>query len=238
MKNIILIFPLLLLFSCKDPQVGEIIIRPTARIKKLNIEPQLKPYLDSFEALHGNRVDDLEMSVKTLDPQKFPDVLGYCELETVIVEKLTKREEYKTPKIVLNALFWNSPLFHNQFKEELVFHELGHCILKRKHETRVDSNGIPISIMYPYHLGLTVYSYYGSTDFYSINYEKYMSELFSTNRFAGLSFDDSIYSSSVENEMASRIYLDENEEKLNFHVKHTNCVKDKGVKIINENSLE
>ena len=35
-------------------------------------------------------------------------------------------------------------------KEEVVFHELGHCILGRDHEETVLEEGIPKSIMFPY----------------------------------------------------------------------------------------
>lgn len=233
MKITLLLLSLFILSACEKP-TGGIILRPTERIKKLRIEAQTQAYLDSFETLHGRKVDDLEMSVQTLDPVKFKYVLGYCEMETVIVEKLTKREEYKTPKIVLNATYWNNPEFHAQFKEELVFHELGHCILKRGHDSRLSELGIQLSIMYPYHLGLTV----GRVDFYSRNYEYYMNELFSTNRFAWLAFDDSSYSSEHEN-MDSMIASDEsNPFYLNMEHEHGNCVKDKGIKIINENWLE
>ncbi len=34
-------------------------------------------------------------------------------------------------------------------REELIFHELGHCILARPHCTAKDKGGMPISLMYP-----------------------------------------------------------------------------------------
>ncbi len=56
----------------------------------------------------------------------------------------------KTPKshpaIVIDKTYWEAST--DSFKEQLIFHELGHCILKRNH-TRDEIDGRPKSIMNP-----------------------------------------------------------------------------------------
>ena len=57
----------------------------------------------------------------------------------------------KTPTIDINADVWKTA--SDTFKEELLYHELGHCLLYRKHVTALYEviNGVFIqqSVMYP-----------------------------------------------------------------------------------------
>lgn len=77
-------------------------------------------------------------------------------------------------EILVNPFFWNNKNYPDSDREELIFHELGHCVLNRIHDSRtvksLDSpTQIPISIMNPYHLGRILYE---------SNYNYYMKELF------------------------------------------------------------
>jgi hypothetical protein len=50
--------------------------------------------------------------------------------------------------------------FDENYKEELIFHELGHCILGREHDTSyIDEYRVPKSIMYPYIFGYAYNEY-------------------------------------------------------------------------------
>lgn len=90
-----------------------------------------------------------------------PRRAGYCDW-------------YRIPRlIVIDRRLWE--LMPVSRRELLIFHELGHCLLLRRHELncRVDSKNegdcpYPESIMYPV---LTVYDY-------EINREYYLKELF------------------------------------------------------------
>ncbi len=50
------------------------------------------------------------------------------------------------PKVIFNTLFWS--ILSDLDKEKLVFHELGHCILKRSHLDTSTSDGRCTSIMH------------------------------------------------------------------------------------------
>ena len=62
----------------------------------------------------------------------------------------------------------------NDWKRLVIIHELGHCVLKREHNGRINQN-IPDSIMYPY-IGQTLVNAFLS------NPNKYWSELFKENK--------------------------------------------------------
>lgn len=52
-----------------------------------------------------------------------------------------------TPTVTIDSAIWaNLP---EVFRQELIDHELGHCILNRVHRTDMLPNGYPASIMYP-----------------------------------------------------------------------------------------
>jgi len=95
----------------------------------------------------------------------------------LIIEFTTKLNQYTygvcllrsndTPRIQINKNVWF--YLSDATREELMFHELGHCVLFRKHEESVN-NGAAISIMYPYIL---------NDIFYSNNRSYYLDELFS-----------------------------------------------------------
>ena len=53
-----------------------------------------------------------------------------------------------TGKVTLDQNFWSSA--SEDERQELLDHELGHCILNRVHRTDFLPNGVPASIMNPY----------------------------------------------------------------------------------------
>ena len=196
MKNIILLFLFIFFTACGAS---------TSYNKSLKIESDFIEYVQKFEELNGNKIDDLQIQFATLDPS----IAGLCETETIVtIKKLTgKKVITKTPKIKINLAYWSNQLADdNARREMLIFHELGHCILNRAHNSEVNIYNEPISIMFPF-----IFSH----NSYVRNYDMYINELFLYNNPVDESFDfiDN-YSMSIEN----------NDE----------CVHDHGTTIIEE----
>ena len=66
-----------------------------------------------------------------------------------------------TPVIQLDPAWWDK--FDDMDREQLIFHELGHCILNRVHVPTFVTFGndtIPQSIMYPIHFSESIYMKY------------------------------------------------------------------------------
>lgn len=73
-------------------------------------------------------------------------------------------------EIEVNKSYWDK--FGDTKREMLIFHELGHCSLDRRHRSEVDSRGRPMSLMYDTMFSVTTYS-----DLHA----DYMRELFLAN---------------------------------------------------------
>lgn len=126
------------------------------------IDPELKPYVVAFE-LEGKKylgptfhVPDMDIGfsrTRHLPTHDGGTIIGMCD------PYIPKRT------VVFDRDMW--PLHSAIEKEELVFHELGHCVLDRDHLTTKVKNW-PISIMYPYDSIMT-YNYYR---------DQYLKELF------------------------------------------------------------
>ncbi|MBC7385228.1 MAG: hypothetical protein H7301_03575 [Cryobacterium sp.] len=68
--------------------------------------------------------------------------------------------ENETPRIIINQSIWNT--LNDYDRQEVIFHELGHCLLRRVHQTSeiVGYNGasqVPESVMYPYRIPGSIY---------------------------------------------------------------------------------
>ncbi|HAR41838.1 MAG TPA: hypothetical protein DCS07_04290 [Bdellovibrionales bacterium] len=74
----------------------------------------------------------------------------------------------ETPTIILKKSAWD--LLTEEEQEALLFHEMGHCVLRRNHNSEKTSKGVPVSLMYPYALDRTTYLHHQ---------KQYMSELVS-----------------------------------------------------------
>ena len=83
--------------------------------------------------------------------------IDYNKLEYPIVGVcITYTNDYK--EIQIDPDGWIQ--FDENYREELIFHELGHCILGRDHDSNlISSIRVPKSIMYPYIFG-NAYSRY------------------------------------------------------------------------------
>lgn len=118
------------------------------------IDPEILPYVQRFEQAYGRvaRVN-VRFMVSGLGTRS-GTCYRYIDAQVI-------------PDVFLNKEHW---LFYTDLgKEELVFHELGHCVLHRDH-IATWNKGIPDSIMYPYTFGDEYY--------YMFNREYYINELF------------------------------------------------------------
>jgi hypothetical protein len=71
------------------------------------------------------------------------------------------------PTIIVGQAAWDR--ISDAEREEFLFHELGHCVLRRKHKSGIDGSGNPVSIMHPYSMdGMT----------YRTHQAAYLTELF------------------------------------------------------------
>lgn len=123
------------LFSCG---------RPPAKI-----DPILKPYLMQFETDVNASTEGIDVGFGTL---QFP-VLGECE------SGLNSQNN----KITIDSAYWAKA--SNNQKQQLVYHELGHCALGLGHVTTFKADRCPDSIMYPYAFGDS-YCYSNERNYY------------------------------------------------------------------------
>ncbi len=128
------------------------------RAPQLEIDPELVPYVSSFE----------QVSVEQGAPVKIQDLIaGFGELDNPRSNGVCELQNGEAPKIIIARVKWDR--MSAEKRESLMFHELGHCILGRKHEPATTPDGIPASIMNPYSLDSFTYS---------LNRVYYIAELF------------------------------------------------------------
>lgn len=137
----------------------------------VSIDPTFKPYVDRFFQFSKSfgKAPGTGNLVVTLDYSMSPPRSGQAWVLAVCV-----RSGDNPPTIRVNSHFWDNSYYTHAEREELIFHELGHCVLNRGHRQETAQTldykyYMPVSIMNPYHIG---------RDRYSINYEYYIKELF------------------------------------------------------------
>ena len=126
MKNItrliFVILPLILNFSsCKDPT-------------EYTVDATFTPYLNRFDSL-------AQLHGKNFDPQKTGLIIQFANLSNGNAG-LT---HYETPiRIEIDKTYWNDISNYagaEMMKEDLIFHELGHGLLRRDHLNSILENG-------------------------------------------------------------------------------------------------
>lgn len=130
-----------------------------------NVDSELLPYLSEFEQLSARekkplgRTQDLVMVF--VDSFKEIEVLGKCTIGAPYMI---------TPVVRISREHWE--YLTDMAKEQLVYHELGHCLLYRGHTetyTTIDGKRIPKSVMISYEI---------SDNTYTTNRAYYIHELF------------------------------------------------------------
>lgn len=126
------------------------------------IDPEFASQVQLFEKLHGSAIS-VPIGFKDLEPPR----IGNCVVWS---------NGYK--QIEIDRTYWSEA--DEQARIGLLFHELGHCILNRKHEERTQFysgsglyGDVPISLMYP----INFYS-----EFYTELQDYYLTELFNPEK--------------------------------------------------------
>ena len=125
---------LLAALSCQSP--AEVASDPAQYSVPTELEPFVQQFRDEAQK-RGRSVSTSNLIIEFGQPSQ-QDVCGECVLEPG-----------KTPRIILTktAFCWQQASM--QARECLVFHELGHCLLKRTHLTKQFPNGAFVSLMNP-----------------------------------------------------------------------------------------
>jgi hypothetical protein len=130
------------------------------RINALNYtDSVIQPYFDSFirEAKHRNvpiKAHPITIIFGDTKMENVPNAIGVCV------------DFYGAPLIILNRFFWDASDVLE--REELLFHELGHCVLMRDHCEVKDGNA-SITMMEPFMF---------SDNYYALHREALLDELF------------------------------------------------------------
>jgi hypothetical protein len=144
--------------------------------KTINLGPLNPPTFDPYKRLFEAFADKYKTIIFADDVNfRFGDIL--CpKSQSASKHCAVAYCEYSTNTIVVDRTDWKSYKYYN--REQAIFHEMGHCLLKRDHRNDLDSTCHPVSGMYWRMI---------DEQWYKDNREKYMEELFDK---ADESFDD------------------------------------------------
>lgn len=164
----LIIFSAFIISACTDfTEVEQAPLTPEEPQEKSypNVDPQLWKYFASFEheALIRGISIDLNAEGVSAEIEQIPEdgVAGTCHFGSQIQNHVT-----------VDQSFWNNS--NENWREFVVFHELGHCSLLRGHYEGMDSNGTCLSIMASGTQECT-------SRYNSVNRTTYLNELFSFN---------------------------------------------------------
>lgn len=134
-------------------------VQSTHDPKVYRVDAEFTPYMDTFKTEAMNRYVVIFIPYLIMifgDTSHLgSDVVGYCAMMRT------------TPRIVIQREFWDQAT--PQEKENLIFHELGHCVLDRDHTQTFLPDGRPESLMYDYLL---------DSGMYQLHRAYYLDELF------------------------------------------------------------
>jgi hypothetical protein len=146
MKSNILFFLAVITSACGSS--SDITLTTPAPV--VSVQPEFQSYVQAFvetAAQEGKPVTITNLIVKmtpTLDNDADAGVVGLCT-----------QGPYTNPTIQIGQNYWDT--VDNDGRQDLVFHELGHCVLNRVHRPDLD-NGVQLSIMNPYVMDDPLYS--------------------------------------------------------------------------------
>jgi len=123
MLNIKKLLPLIFLFLGCGPDMYN---------QETVIDSNLQKYVTKFEEEIGVKVSRVDVVFADLDNK----TAGLC-MHGVIKSK-----------IMIDIKYWNE--IREAQREEILYHELGHCVLHLRHNTDTFANGCAKSIMFPY----------------------------------------------------------------------------------------
>ncbi len=139
------------------------------------VNAALEPYLQEFLALFNQKANLVPLTLGPLEK----GVAGKCFIPggksegDQIADSVFGASAQKTRRIVISMQFFEKNKDNHETIQNVVFHELGHCILNRGHtklKMPSDFGQIPSSIMYPVE--------FGDQPYYQAYYDHYVQELF------------------------------------------------------------
>jgi len=137
-ENVFIISTVCLLLVFSSCQKDNIDVVPEVQVQFSNVDPELWSYYASFENEAAKRGFDYDLEamqiVGIIQEISQENVAGSCKFGSHIHNEVT-----------IDRSFWNRS--SNLFKEFVVFHELGHCVLLRDHDESTDGQGRCLSIM-------------------------------------------------------------------------------------------
>lgn len=149
MKYLVLLF---LITGC-GKSLSDFIQMDKAKFKKANTNPIFLPFIESFQAEFNLQVN-VPIVLESIDQRH----AGVCTVYS---------NGYK--EITINKDLWDN--YSQEQKEQLVYHELGHCVLNKKHDNTLKEY-CPNSIMRSY-----MFSTYEINECYLPEYNHYMENL-------------------------------------------------------------
>lgn len=107
---------------------------------------EFHPYVQRFEQEASRNGAPLQVSDL---------IIRYGAMQNALERAACELTDGETPLIIVRQDTWDR--MSDAEREELMFHEMGHCILKRKHNSNLTDDGYPESIMNPYMIRGTLY---------------------------------------------------------------------------------
>lgn len=115
------------------------------------VSNEFSGFVQTFESTSAGLGQDMTINDLVLEFGSTPSMneTGVCEIT-----------EGETPRVTINERIWTNLTLMD--RQEVIFHELGHCVLRRKHQEGTVTVGgywgtIPNSIMYPYRIPGSIY---------------------------------------------------------------------------------
>ncbi len=133
-RYVLLALAVALILGCQQDEPIEM-VAPTYP----GVDQALWPYFQAFEVAGAARGLSIDLTrsniVATIEPIADDGVVGQCSYG-----------RFSNPReIIIDRSFWNRS--GSNFREMVVFHELGHCYLSRGHLDEALGTGICVSIM-------------------------------------------------------------------------------------------
>lgn len=144
---------LLLITGC-GKSIEDFIRIDNTNVKKAKTNPIFAPFIQSFEA-EFNRKVRVPIVLKTIENK----YAGVC---------LVYSNGYREIRINKNS--WDQ--YSHEQKEQLIYHELGHCVMNKNHDNALLNNHCPNSIMRSY-----MFNDYEINECYLPEYNHYMDDL-------------------------------------------------------------
>lgn len=146
------------------------------RLPTNGIEAEVLPYVSSF-IKYGTNIVGNSFVMPQID-------IGIGGARYMLADSYNSRyitiglcnPHIKPINVVLDKIYWQDAT--DMEREQLVFHELGHCILKRMKHKNDEYKGIPLSIMGEYAMEPDVYVKYRNEYILELFTEMDLSQIF------------------------------------------------------------